>query len=384
MDENPLSRTRKNYGEEVNFGSDISLRWNTFRKAWVFFLPLLLISGLLTLLTIQKAMADSKVADCLELRYPTYTAGPTSFKLEVSVYAVCDSVQLGRGNGQKPTYQMSEEDSLVNLGNCMGPSAAPRFGMGNLGTVTCTLRVGDNSFFPSPRIGATSTTIKMWFPWDFSTKSISISHKAIPGKSTSGTGGSTGGTGSVPKAPVAPSCTSAPLLPKISTVISSEGLQVTVSPSTEGDRPQALAWATTFYSRDAQTWESWSKWNDVQPPKEITFLAESSSTRQKIAIQAYSYNTCGSSANAREAADNKGIEILSTVDIDATNESNEASNSAGLADRRLSKIEDEITLATRELDAMLYQLNEKIDQIITDLQTMIKDLSAIVKKMAKN
>jgi len=343
-------------------------------------LTLILISGLLTLLPIQKAVAESRVADCLEFRYPTYTASATSFKLEVSVYAICDSVQLGRGNGQKSVYQMAEEDSLVNLGNCSGPLAAAQIGTGKLGTVTCTLRVGDNAFFPSPRIGATSTTIKMWFAWDFSTKSISVPHQPIPGKTTPGSGGSTG----VPKAPVAPSCTAAPLPPKITSVNSSQGLQITITPSTEGDRPQALAWATTFYSRDAQTWESWSNWNDVQPPKEITFLAESSSTRQKIAIQAYSYNTCGSSANAREAADNKGIEILTTADINSANELNDALKSADLAEESLTKIEVGISLATREADAMTYQLNEKIGQIITDLQKMIKDLSTIIAKMAKN
>jgi hypothetical protein len=33
---------------------------------------------------------------------------------------------------------------------------------------------------------------------------------------------------------------------------------------------------------------------------------------------------------------------------------------------------------------MVYQLNEKIGQIIADLQKMIKDLSTIIAKMAKN
>jgi hypothetical protein len=224
----------------------------------------------------------------------------------------------------------------------------------------------------------------MWFAWDFSTKTISVPHVAIPAGTNNGWGGSTGSGTTVPKVPVVPSCTAAPLPPKITSVISFRGLQITVTPSVEGDRPQALAWATTFYSRDAQTWESWSKWNDVQPPKEISFLAESSSTRQKIAVQAYSYNTCGSSTNAREAADNKGIEIVSTADIDAANESNDALNAAELAEESLTKIESEITLATREVDAMVYQLNEKIGQIIADLQKMIKDLSTIIAKMAKN
>jgi hypothetical protein len=278
---------------------------------------------------------------------------------------------------------MTQEDSLLNLRSCSGPSVSPQIGSGWLGTATCSLRVGSNTL-PSSRTGATATIVEVKFVWDFSSKTISVSHDPIPAGTNNGWGGSTGGGTTVPKVPVTQSCTAAPLPPKITSVNSSQGLQITVTPSIEGDRPQALAWATTFYSRDAQTWESWSNWNDVQPPKEITFLAESSSTRQKIAIQAYSYNTCGSSANAREAADNKGIEILTTADINSANELNDALKSANLAEESLTKIEAEISLATREADAMTYQLNEKIAQIITDLQKMIKDLSAIIAKMAKN
>jgi hypothetical protein len=331
------------------------------------------------------ASASTKVADCIELKFPKATTTSTVFKLTVEVYAICTEEQIGRGKGQRPLFSMPEEESLFNLDSCSGPTAQPRSGLSNgyLGTATCSLRVGSNTL-PSPRTGATSTTMRMWFAWDFSTKTISVPHVAIPAGTNNGWGGSTGSGTTVPKVPVVPSCTAAPLPPKITSVISFRGLQITVTPSVEGDRPQALAWATTFYSRDAQTWESWSKWNDVQPPKEISFLAESSSTRQKIAVQAYSYNTCGSSTNAREAADNKGIEIVSTADIDAANESNDALNAAELAEESLTKIESEITLATREVDAMVYQLNEKIGQIIADLQKMIKDLSTIIAKMAKN
>ena len=50
---------------------------------------------------------------------------------------------------------------------------------------------------------------------------------------------------------------------------------------------------------------------------------------------------------------------------------------------KVSKIDDQIVLATRDASAMLEQLNQRIGQLITDLQKMIKDLSELVKKMSK-
>jgi len=136
------------------------------------------------------AFSDSKVADCISLKFPTATSSSTLIILKVDVYAICDSVQLGRGNGQRPLYEMPDEDSLFILSSCNGPAVAPLIGSGFLGTATCSLRVGSNTL-PSPRTGATSTVIKVWFAWDFSTKSISVPHAAIPSGTNGGWGGST-------------------------------------------------------------------------------------------------------------------------------------------------------------------------------------------------
>jgi hypothetical protein len=75
---------------------------------------------------------------------------------------------------------MVEEDSLFNLSSCTGPSikSAGTLGRMYLGTVGCNLRI--NQVLGSPRTGATSTTIKVWFAWDFSTKRVSVTHLAIP------------------------------------------------------------------------------------------------------------------------------------------------------------------------------------------------------------
>jgi hypothetical protein len=179
-------------------------------------------------------------------------------------------------------------------------------------------------------------------------------------------------------------CSSPPSPPRLQFLSVSEGLRITISAGTAPQIGDGYVYSSTFYNPVNKSWESWSDSTVVRPHKELVFTVSSTPSRSRVAISAQSFNACGTSQSVREALDKTGIEILSTIDIDSASEADEASSSVGLADRRLTKIEDEITLATREVDAMLYQLNEKIGQIITDLQKMIKDLSAIIKRMAKN
>ena len=47
------------------------------------------------------ASADSRVADCIELRNPTSTATSKLVTLTVNVYATCTEAQLGEGNGKR-------------------------------------------------------------------------------------------------------------------------------------------------------------------------------------------------------------------------------------------------------------------------------------------
>jgi len=179
-------------------------------------------------------------------------------------------------------------------------------------------------------------------------------------------------------------CSSPPSPPRLQFLSVSEGLRITISAGTAPQIGDGYVYSSTFYNPVNKSWESWSDSTVVRPHKELVFTVSSTPSRSRVAISAQSFNACGTSQSVREALDKTGIEILSTIDIDSASEAEEASSSARLADRSLTKIEDEITLATREVDSMLYQLNEKIGQIITDLQKMIKDLSAIIKRMAKN
>jgi hypothetical protein len=80
-------------------------------------------------------------------------------------------------------------------------------------------------------------------------------------------------------------------------------------------------------------------------------------------------------ASAKAAAD--------AILIDVSNELVEALNSADAATMKLVEIDDQLAATTRDSSAMLEQLNQRIGQLITDLQKMIKELSEIVKKMSK-
>lgn len=123
-------------------------------------------------------------ADCIEFSNPRSSTGATSITLEVDLYSICSKVAR---EYDKPVYEMVEEDSLLNLSSCSGPfiTSAGTLGRISLGTIKCNLRI--NQILGSSRTGSTTTTIKIWFAWDFSTKQVSINHLAIP----SNRGGST-------------------------------------------------------------------------------------------------------------------------------------------------------------------------------------------------
>jgi len=121
--------------------------------------------------------APKKMAECIEFSNPRSSIGATSITLEVDLYSICSKVAR---EYDKPVYEMVEEDSLLNLSSCSGPfiTSAGTLGRMSLGTVSCSLRI--NQVLGSPRTGATSTTIKVWFAWDFSTKRVLVTHLAIP------------------------------------------------------------------------------------------------------------------------------------------------------------------------------------------------------------
>ena len=144
----------------------------SFYKVRVFLITMILI--LTSFNTPAKAAVSS---DCIEFSNPRSSSGSTTISLQVDLYSICSKVVR---EYDSPVYEMVEEDSLFNLSSCTGPSikSAGTLGRMYLGTISCNLRI--NQVLGSPRTGATSTTIKVWFAWDFSTKRVSVTHLAIP------------------------------------------------------------------------------------------------------------------------------------------------------------------------------------------------------------
>jgi hypothetical protein len=123
--------------------------------------------------------APKKLAECIAFSNPRSVNSSSAFTLSVDAYSTCSFLTR---EGERPVVGMLEEDSLLTLGACsaVALNAAPT-GRGYLGTISCQLRVGSaSSFLASTRIGATSTTLTLFFTWDFSRVNTSISHPAIP------------------------------------------------------------------------------------------------------------------------------------------------------------------------------------------------------------
>jgi len=263
------------------------------------------------------ANAETRVADCIELKFPKSTTTATVFQLTVEVYAICTEEQIGRGKGQKPLFSMPQEESLFNLSSCSGPAAQPRFGLsdGYLGTATCSLRVGSNTL-PSPRTGSTSTTIKMWFAWDFSEKTISVSHSAIPSGTNNGWGGtssgSPGSSGSSSQVIPTPTCSTAPDTPIVNYDYDSKGINFKVTPASTGGKASRINWTYTVFDIASNKWGEWSPFTAVSPATEFVknFLADP--TKKYIGFDAYASNDCGSSKLVWEIKDKIVLELTST------------------------------------------------------------------------
>ena len=275
-------------------------------------MSLLLILGVLGGST-QASHAESRVADCLELKFPTSSIGSSIITLTAEVYAICNSTQLGRGNGQRPLYSVAEESSLLSLSSCSGPSATYRttYGSGWIGNVTCTFPISQN-FFGSQRTGATSSTIRMWFAWDFSEKSIGVSHSAIPYScptiscSTGGTsGGTSGGGGTIFPTPTQ-SC-APPNAPTLTYTYNDNGVLFSATPATTGAQANSLLWSYAHYDIAGKVWGPWTKWATVSPAKAFTFQADKTDGKSRVVFSVYASSLCGDSEQARESESKTGI-----------------------------------------------------------------------------
>jgi hypothetical protein len=152
----------------------------------------------ISLFPLQSLPANAGVTDCLSFGFPSVTSSSSSINVTVSVRVNCTKEQVGSGRGA--VLSIVEEGSFGST--CSGLySLTP----GGSQTISCSIPLTGG--FASVRTGATSSTIKVWFAWDFSTKFISFRHAAIPSKSSSGsTSGGSGGTtgGGIPSGTTAP------------------------------------------------------------------------------------------------------------------------------------------------------------------------------------
>jgi len=150
---------------------------------------LILIAALFPL---QSIPANAGIADCLSFGSPSVSSSSSSINVRIEVRVNCTKEQIGYAGGA--VLSIVEEGSF-------GPSCSGLYSLspGRYESINCSIPLTGG--FASVRSGATSSTVKVWFAWDFSTKFISFRHLAIPTKSStggttsSGSGGTTTGGG---------------------------------------------------------------------------------------------------------------------------------------------------------------------------------------------
>jgi hypothetical protein len=119
----------------------------------------------------QMAPARAAYVDCLSVGYPFASMGSTALVIRSQITTKCTNKEFGLVGGSF-VYSVLDESFMAR---CEG---ATRVSQGFNGTLTCTLPVGDSN--GSTRVGATSTTIRIWSSGDFSTKFVSVNHSPIP------------------------------------------------------------------------------------------------------------------------------------------------------------------------------------------------------------
>jgi len=127
--------------------------------------------------------ANGAGSSCISLGYPSVTSSATSIQVSVTAESTCKN-PFGLSGGGAIYTILSETTSSSR---CSGPYDYSNFGGG---TISCSISLGGG--LGSTRASATSSTIQIWFAYDFSTKQIAFSHPAISSKSSAG--GSSGGS----------------------------------------------------------------------------------------------------------------------------------------------------------------------------------------------
>jgi len=131
----------------------------------------LFLCALLGLNFLQTVPAQAAFVDCLQVGYPFASMSSTALVIRTPITTRCTNSDFGLVGGRF-VYSILDEGFMAR---CEGATIVSQ---GFNGTLTCTIPVGDSN--GSTRIGATSTTIRIWSPGDFSTEFLSVKHSPIP------------------------------------------------------------------------------------------------------------------------------------------------------------------------------------------------------------
>lgn len=247
-------------------------------------------------------IANAAGSSCISLGFPSVTSSATSINVRVTANSSCKT-PFGISNGGA-VYTITGETSLSS--SCSGPYDYSNFGGG---TITCTIYLG--GALGSSRAYATSSTIHIWFAYDFSTKDIAFTHPAIPAKSSGGSSGGGGTSGGA--APIIPSCTAAPNTPNLAIEWNSTGPKFTFSPQATGQKAATLYWSYSLWNSTTNAWEGWASWT-MAPLSTGSYQASVIEGKTKIAFAVYAANACGDSTQAREVNGNTGVALAPLIE----------------------------------------------------------------------
>jgi len=242
--------------------------------------------------------AQAAGSDCISLGYPSVTSSASAIRVSVTANSKCKT-PFGLSNGGG-VYTILDEPS--SSASCSGPYDFSNFGGG---TINCTISLGGAS--GSSRAYATSSTIQIWFAYDFSTKQITFSHPAIPSKTQSGSsgGGQTSGGSSTP---ATPSCTAAPNTPVLTVDRNSLGPKFNYSLANTGQKATTMFWSYALWDSNSKSWGAWSDWQSTSA-NTGSYQASVVPSKSLIAFAVYARNSCGSSSQARESEEGSGISL---------------------------------------------------------------------------
>lgn len=124
---------------------------------------------------LQLPVANAGVADCLSISTPSSRMSSTTLTISASVSVTCPASLLG--NARSPVVSVVGEGFAARCAGLYEITPSSYY------SLTCTIPI--SGYLGSTRTGATSTDIKIWFAWDFSTKFITATHQAIPSAAVS-------------------------------------------------------------------------------------------------------------------------------------------------------------------------------------------------------